>query len=119
MGNTAGGVNLSEGCSATLLNCILWGNPGTQTIGSAFSIRYSDIQGGWGGQDGEESQRRSPFRRPGAERLPLGKSDFPGGAKIVHDFVTPFTTGAPQDRVEFRIHTSGTVGIIRHSIAAE
>ena len=56
-GNTdrayAGGIDCANNGTATLLNCIVWGNAENQIsarLGGLVTVNYSDIQGGWSGE---------------------------------------------------------------------
>jgi hypothetical protein len=51
-GGGCGGINDYNNSSPTIANCILWGNTAPQicdSLGSAATVNYSDVQGGWGG----------------------------------------------------------------------
>jgi hypothetical protein len=45
-----GGIYNHSGTSATIINCIIWGNDWDELAGGGFEVSYSDIEGGWPGQ---------------------------------------------------------------------
>ena len=110
--NQAGGV-LNDSGSPTLVNCILWDNQGEQFLNLGVAegaIRYSNIQGGFGGPgntsavprlvdaDGGDLRLRpgSPCIDAGdATALPSGVSTDRDGNPRLHDDPGKTDTGIP------------------------
>jgi hypothetical protein len=68
-----GGIYNGPGCTATLNNCILWGNSVDQIFdydGVPASVRYSCVEGGWPGEGNIDQDPR--FINPASGNFRLG-----------------------------------------------
>lgn len=94
--NVGAGLSLAAGKSATNSNCIVWGNRSdsglSQMVGDGIVCRYSDIEGGWAG-DNNLDQDAKFAKGPAGTWTSVGAYDPATGQTVLTDAAANWAPG--------------------------